>query len=81
MRATGLNRLVAAGGVSANVQLRRALAVATGRSGGKLYTPCPEFCTDNGAMIALAGYLRLQAGAAEPLAFAAHPRWEMTSVR
>ncbi|MBI2993157.1 MAG: tRNA (adenosine(37)-N6)-threonylcarbamoyltransferase complex transferase subunit TsaD [Gammaproteobacteria bacterium] len=81
MRATGLNRIVAAGGVSANAQLRRALAAAAERSGGKLYTPRPEFCTDNGAMIALAGCLRVKAGATEPLAFAAHARWDLTHER
>ena len=80
IRVTGLNRIVAAGGVSANVQLRQALALAAERAGGKLYLPRAEFCTDNGAMIALTGCLRLRAGAPESLSFAAHPRWEMTQI-
>lgn len=73
----GLNTLIAAGGVSANKQLRDALQLMMTERGGRVYFPRPEFCTDNGAMIAYAGYLRLKEGQSEPLAFAAHPRWEL----
>jgi N6-L-threonylcarbamoyladenine synthase len=75
MQHTGLNTLIAAGGVSANKQLRHGLQKLMKESGGRVYFPRPEFCTDNGAMIAYAGYMRLKAGVSEPLAFAAHPRW------
>jgi len=74
---TGLTRLIAAGGVSANAQLRARLAEITQAMGGRVYYPRPEFCTDNGAMIAYAGYRRLQAGLHEDLGFQPHPRWPM----
>jgi len=74
---TGLKRLVAAGGVSANRQLRAALADLARAEGVEVYYPRPEFCTDNGAMIAYAGYLRLTSGASAPLAIRARPRWPL----
>jgi len=74
---TGLTRLVAAGGVSANAQLRKRLAEIAGEMHGRVYYPRPEFCTDNGAMIAYAGYLRVKAGLHEDLSFQPHPRWPM----
>ena len=77
LRETGLKRLVVAGGVSANQRLRQRLARLEGEEGARVYYPRPELCTDNGAMIAYAGYLRLAAGAAEPLAFSASPRWPL----
>ncbi len=77
MEQTGINTLVAAGGVSANLQLREGLGKMTTRLGGKVYYPRMEFCTDNGAMIAYAGYLHILEGRSEPLSFAAYPRWEM----
>lgn len=77
MQETGLNRLVAAGGVSANPQLRQRLQRLTWEMGGRVYFPRAEFCTDNGAMIALAGCLYLQAGQHAPLAFGAYPRWAL----
>lgn len=77
MQQTGLTTLIAAGGVSANKQLRAALHKMTEAEGGQVYFPRPEFCTDNGAMIAYAGCLRLEAGQQEPLAFAAYPRWAL----
>lgn len=79
MDETGLNRLVAAGGVSANRQLRARLARLAADQRGRVYYPRSEFCTDNGAMIALAGCLHLQAGQRAPLAIGAHPRWAMSS--
>jgi N6-L-threonylcarbamoyladenine synthase len=79
MEETGISTLIAAGGVSANKQLRAGLDKMCAEQGGRVYFPRPEFCTDNGAMIAYAGFLRLQAGQHEPLAFAAHPRWPLAS--
>jgi N6-L-threonylcarbamoyladenine synthase len=77
MQERAINTLVAAGGVSANRQLRLELQKRVNDLGGKVYFPRPEFCTDNGAMIAYAGCLKLQAGNKEPLEFFAHPRWSM----
>ncbi|MBF8268987.1 MAG: tRNA threonylcarbamoyl adenosine modification protein TsaD [Gammaproteobacteria bacterium] len=77
MQETGLRQLIAAGGVSANRQLRLELGKMVQQEGGRVFFPRPEFCTDNGAMIAYAGYLRLREGLREPLAFAAHPRWPL----
>ncbi len=79
MNQTGINKLVAAGGVSANSQLREKLKTMADEMGGRIYYPRPEFCTDNGAMIAYTGYVKLSAGASEPLAFAAYPRWPVFS--
>ena len=77
---TGLSRLVVAGGVSANRRLRARLQAETAHAGARVYYPRLEFCTDNGAMIAYAGYQRLRAGQAEPLAFSAWPRWPLTEL-
>ena len=75
---TGLERLVVAGGVSANRRLREFLQEMAKVEGVRLYFPRLEFCTDNGAMIAYAGHERLCAGQAEPLSFSAWPRWDLT---
>jgi len=80
MQETGLNTLIAAGGVSANRQLREGLVRLAAEAGGQVYFPRPEFCTDNGAMIAYAGCLRLQAGECESLALTARPRWPLPSL-
>jgi N6-L-threonylcarbamoyladenine synthase len=79
---TGLDRLVVAGGVGANARLRAALDDAAGRDGFKVFYPAMEFCTDNGAMIALAGAMRLQAAPspAKSYRFSIHPRWELAAV-
>lgn len=76
---TGLRRLVVAGGVGANQQLRQALAQAADRQGLELFFPPLELCTDNGAMIAMAGLARLQAGRLPEtgLSFVVHPRWPL----
>ena len=80
MRETGLKRLIVAGGVSANKQLRAGLQALTRAEGGRVYFPRLEFCTDNGAMIAYAGYVRMRAGQTEALGFQARPRWPMESL-
>jgi N6-L-threonylcarbamoyladenine synthase len=72
---TGSKQLVVAGGVSANLKLRERLKRLSDKLGIRVYFPRPEFSTDNGAMIAYAGYLRLAAGQQEPLAFGARARW------
>ncbi len=77
VRDTGVKTLVLAGGVSANRQLRARMQEAMRKEGVTTYYPRTEFCTDNGAMIAYAGWQRLRAGQQEPLKFAATPRWPM----
>jgi len=77
---TGLKCLIAAGGVSANARLRERLAEIAAELGARVVYPRPAFCTDNGAMIAFAGALRLAAGYHEPLAFKAYPRWPMAEL-
>jgi N6-L-threonylcarbamoyladenine synthase len=74
---TGYKRLVIAGGVSANTSLREQLAQLLKRHGGEVFYPRKEFCTDNGAMIALAGYYRLAAGQQQDLTVGVTPRWPM----
>ena len=78
--ATGMKTLVVAGGVGANLRLRERLDALATRLGGRVCFPRPEFCTDNGAMIAFAGALRLQAGQHENEAVTVFPRWDMASL-
>jgi len=75
-----LSRLVIAGGVSANTSLREKLALTTKKLGGSVFYPRPEFCTDNGAMIAYAGLQRLKADTHDELTFKASPRWSLDSL-
>jgi N6-L-threonylcarbamoyladenine synthase len=80
LKATGLTRLVVAGGVSANAQLRTRLLADAAADRSSVFFPPPALCTDNGAMIALAGqaaWRRRAAGTAAPLAFCVHPRWSL----
>lgn len=77
---TAHERLVVAGGVSANQLLRERMADMAHTQGAKVYYPRPEFSTDNGAMIAYTGYVRLAAGQHDDLAFGAYPRWEIDSL-
>ncbi|MEW6332437.1 MAG: tRNA (adenosine(37)-N6)-threonylcarbamoyltransferase complex transferase subunit TsaD [Pseudomonadota bacterium] len=77
---TGTSQLVVAGGVSANQKLRARLQQLAGNLGVRVYFPRPEFSTDNGAMIAYAGCLRLAAGQHEPLAFGARARWGIEEI-
>ncbi len=83
LRRTGLSRLVVAGGVGANVRLRALLDAAAARDKFSVFYPAMEFCTDNGAMIALAGCLRLKiakTARALPLGFTVRPRWALADV-
>jgi N6-L-threonylcarbamoyladenine synthase len=80
LKATGLRRLVVAGGVSANRRIREKLETMAGKNGCRVYFPRLEFCGDNGAMIAYAGFLRLQAGQWEPLEIQARPRWPVAEL-
>jgi N6-L-threonylcarbamoyladenine synthase len=73
-------RLVIAGGVSANKQLRATLQDLKRRKGIDVYYPAFEYCTDNGAMIAFAGAQRLLAGESEGLDTKAMPRWPLDSL-
>jgi N6-L-threonylcarbamoyladenine synthase len=77
---TGLRTLVIAGGVGANSRLRARLGELMAAEGGRVCYPRLEFCTDNGAMIAYAGYRRLQAGQHESLSIKAMPRWSLEDV-
>jgi N6-L-threonylcarbamoyladenine synthase len=80
LKETGLKRLVVAGGVSANTSLRQQLEQLLQKMKGQVYYPRKEFCTDNGAMIALAGYQRLAAGQQQDLTIGVTPRWPMTDL-
>jgi len=80
LAAVGYRRLVVAGGVGANKRLRERLEEITRAAGARLFFPRTEFCTDNGAMIALAGCLRLAAGERQGLALDARANWELGDV-
>jgi len=82
VKESDLQRLVVAGGVGANRELRRQMDAQAANAGVSVYYPEFEFCTDNGAMIALAGALRLQSGAAlKPAgAFAVRARWQLAEL-
>ncbi|CAG4901194.1 tRNA (adenosine(37)-N6)-threonylcarbamoyltransferase complex transferase subunit TsaD [Paraburkholderia gardini] len=83
LRQTKLKRLVVAGGVGANRQLREALSGAAQKRGFEVHYPDLALCTDNGAMIALAGALRLQRWpeqAGKDYAFTVKPRWDLSSL-
>jgi N6-L-threonylcarbamoyladenine synthase len=80
LEATGRERLVVAGGVGANRRLRERLGVMAERRGSSLFFPRVEFCTDNAAMIALAGLWRLKNGQHEGLPIRAHARWPLDAI-
>jgi N6-L-threonylcarbamoyladenine synthase len=77
--AAGRATLVVAGGVGANRKLRERLAAATAERGASVHFPDPQYCTDNGAMIALVGALRL-GEATTGYAFSVRPRWELQTL-
>ena len=80
LRQTGYDRLVVSGGVGANQRLRTQLTAAGQRDNFHTYFPRLAFCTDNGAMIALAGALRLAAGQATGPEIRVQPRWDLQSL-
>ncbi|HYL03084.1 MAG TPA: tRNA (adenosine(37)-N6)-threonylcarbamoyltransferase complex transferase subunit TsaD [Steroidobacteraceae bacterium] len=77
---TGLTALVVTGGVGANRCLRERLAAGVGAQGARVYYPRIEFCTDNAAMIAVAGLARLRAGQRDGLAIRGHAHWPLSSL-
>ena len=84
LKHTGLKRLVIAGGVGANSQLRASLNAAAASKKFKVYYPELEFCTDNGAMIAFAGAMRLMINpdaAKRDYAFNVRPRWPLDDIK
>jgi N6-L-threonylcarbamoyladenine synthase len=84
LQQTGLKRLVVAGGVGANRQLRLQLNAACAKQGVRVHYPELHLCTDNGAMIAMAAAMRLQSGqqeASTTYAFDVKPRWPLDSLR
>ena len=83
LKKTGLKTLVVAGGVGANLHLRQTLDAALQQRGGRVHYPEPALCTDNGAMIAFAGAMRLAAGEAvsgEP-SVRIRPRWPLAELK
>lgn len=80
LQQTGYNRLVVAGGVSANKQLREGLAQLMREQKGEVFYPRPQFCTDNGAMIAYTGFVRMKQGQSSDLSVQVKPRWDMTTI-
>ncbi|ATZ63470.1 tRNA (adenosine(37)-N6)-threonylcarbamoyltransferase complex transferase subunit TsaD [Acinetobacter bereziniae] len=80
LKQTGLKSLVIAGGVSANKRLRERLELDLAKIKATVYYAEPALCTDNGAMIAFAGYQRLKAGQQDGLAVTTTPRWPMTEL-
>jgi N6-L-threonylcarbamoyladenine synthase len=83
LKQTGVRRLVVAGGVGANQALREQLNQACQRRGVRVHYPELSLCTDNGAMIALAGAMRYQAGACQPQmsrSFGVRPRWDLAEL-
>jgi N6-L-threonylcarbamoyladenine synthase len=84
LRDTGLDNLIVSGGVGANARLRERLNAATKRRGCKVSYPRLEFCTDNGAMIAFAGAIRLiamQEHGYKNYSFSVKPRWNLSELQ
>jgi N6-L-threonylcarbamoyladenine synthase len=81
VEATGLVDVVVSGGVGANLALRTGLATLLRSRGGRVYHPRIEFCTDNAAMIAVAGLARLAAGERDAPGIRARAQWPLVSLR
>ena len=80
LQQTGYKTLVIAGGVSANSRLRERLQAALAKIQSRVFYARPEFCTDNGAMIAYAGFQRLKAGETAELSVLVKPRWPIDTL-
>ena len=80
LKETGLRAIVIAGGVGANVELRARLQRLGETLGAAVFYPRPALCTDNGAMIAYAGFLRLRAGQQDGPGFGARARWPLDAL-
>jgi len=80
LKQTGHKRLVVAGGVSANAELRKRLSALADSLNAEVFYPRLEFCTDNGAMIAYAGAMRLLAGESQGEGFDIKPRWPLAEI-
>ena len=80
MNSLNLNQIVVSGGVGANKQLREKLTKLSQEDNFQLFFPSLEFCTDNGAMIALAGYLRYALSEKKDYRFTVMPRWRLTEI-
>lgn len=80
LQTTGLQRLIVSGGVGANLRLREALQQAAQTEGFEVAYPRLEFCTDNGAMIAFAGAMRLLHAKRGNHAFTVRPRWDLAEL-
>ncbi|HSH71920.1 MAG TPA: tRNA (adenosine(37)-N6)-threonylcarbamoyltransferase complex transferase subunit TsaD [Methylophilaceae bacterium] len=81
LRQTGLDNLIVSGGVGANKRLREQLNAATKRKLCKVHYPRLEFCTDNGAMIAFAGAMRMQNAQQGNHSFTVKPRWDLSELQ
>jgi N6-L-threonylcarbamoyladenine synthase len=72
-----LKNLIVSGGVGANKQLRQKLKTELSKKNYEVFFPRLEFCTDNGAMIAFAGAMRIKTSLKSDLGFAVKPRWQL----